>query len=619
MRKDFYNPITIFLMKKNLLLIIFACTCVCVSAKQAYPGLLTKQMPDGSVVEYRLHGDENFHYMTLADGTLIKQEADGFFYYAMASDKGVVSTAVKVGDVKKYDKAMRVSAESQKIGLESLRAKAVEKRLSLMPIAKSSVVNAKRGLAIMVEFPNMKFKYSQQLFNDMLNKEGFSDYGSTGSALDYFKNSSYGKYAPKFDVFGPYTVANNYEYYGETSDDAHVPDLIVEACKLAEKDGKDLSIYDENGDGYIDNVFVFYAGEGEANGGGVNTIWPHRWVVRPIDSGTTYPNYNGTMADTKVSGVYVRDYACGNEICKANIQLINNDFEGVGTFVHEFGHVLGLMDLYDTSSGYTQTLDVYDVMDHGDYLNMGRTPAAYSAYERMCCGWLTPKQVHPTTGGTVYTLHVIDKGEALLLTADGTKHNLDGQNPNPEVFYLIENRSGKGWDKYMDPSGGTNGLYDLPGDKGLLITKITYNKDSWQSNLVNAYGNQGVGFIYTMNQQYPYFYPMFPGKLGITSTATGPFKFFDIVRDEETGDVTFTVSDRNGPEGGVEGIVNDDMVAVGLKGSISMRGSHSAEIYNSQGVLVYSGAETTIKVAAGIYIVRMYGIGGSKVEKVVVR
>ena len=112
MRKDFYNPITIFLMKKNLLLIIFACTCVCVSAKQAYPGLLTKQMPDGSVVEYRLHGDENFHYMTLADGTLIKQEADGFFYYAMASDKGVVSTAVKVGDVKKYDKAMRVSAES---------------------------------------------------------------------------------------------------------------------------------------------------------------------------------------------------------------------------------------------------------------------------------------------------------------------------------------------------------------------------------------------------------------------------------------------------------------------------------------------------------------------------
>lgn len=605
-------------MKNKLLIVTFACMSVGVSAKQAYPGVLSSQMPDGSVVEYRLHGDENFHYMTLVDGTLIKQEADGFFYYANASEKGVVSSATKVGDEKNYDKTMKFSAENQKGRLENLRVKAVEKRLSLMSIAKNSIVNAKRGLAIMVEFPDMKFKYSQKVFNDMLNKEGFSDYSSTGSALDYFKNSSYGKYAPKFDVFGPYMATRSYEYYGEGSDDTNVTELIVEACKLAEKDGKDLSVYDENGDGYIDNVFVFYAGEGEANGGAVNTIWPHRWVVRPSDSGTTYPNFSGTMADTKVSGVYVRDYACGNEICKANVQLINNDFEGIGTFVHEFGHVLGLMDMYDTSGGYNNTLDVYDVMDHGDYLNMGRTPAAYSAYERMFCGWLTPKQIHPTTGGTVYTLPVIDKGEALLLTADGSKHNMDGQNPNPKVFYLIENRSGKGWDKYMDPIGGTNGLYDLPGDKGMLITKISYDQNSWQANMVNSYGNQGVGFVYSMSQQYPYFYPMFPGMMNVTETATGSFRFFDIVRDEASGDITFTVSDRNGPEGGVEGISNDEMEAVGLNGYITLKGSHFVEIYNAQGLLIYSGAKISFELAAGMYIVRMYGTCGTKVQKVIV-
>ena len=84
-----------------------------------------------------------------------------------------------------------------------------------------------------------------------------------------------GKYSPVFDVFGPYTLSNKYRYYGKndaSGNDTNVPEMIVEACRMASAD-VDLSTYDYDNDGYIDNVYVFYAGAGEANGGSDDTVW----------------------------------------------------------------------------------------------------------------------------------------------------------------------------------------------------------------------------------------------------------------------------------------------------------------------------------------------------------
>ena len=81
--------------------------------------------------------------------------------------------------------------------------------------------------------------------------------------------------------------------------------MVIEACKLAEADGVDLSKYDYDGDGRLDNVYVFYAGAGEANGGSKNTVWPHRWNVYTADEYGSDANTSYSLAETKVSGVYV--------------------------------------------------------------------------------------------------------------------------------------------------------------------------------------------------------------------------------------------------------------------------------------------------------------------------
>ena len=96
----------------------------------------------------------------------------------------------------------------------------------------------------------------------------------------------------------------------------------------------DFSQYDSDGDGKVDNIFVFYAGFGEADGGGNDTVWPHSY-----DLSYAYPSKKFIYDDVQVD-----HYACSNEI---DHQTRRPD--GIGTFVHEFSHVLGLPDLYATS------------------------------------------------------------------------------------------------------------------------------------------------------------------------------------------------------------------------------------------------------------------------------
>lgn len=585
-------------------------------AKNAYPHLLQRQMPDGSVVEYKQNGDEVFHYMTLADGTLITEGSDGYFYYAVVTDAGIVATTTKVGEGV-APRMQKASSEKVASTLSTIRAKRVERRAQ-MPQRLAAEVNTnpdEHGLVIMVQFTDVKYKYRKSDFENMLNQEGFSDYASTGSARDYFKNSSYGKYVPTFDIYGPYTLAHECAYYGKNDaggDDLRPVDMVVEACKLAEADGVDLSKYDYDDDGILDNVFIFYAGEGEANGGSVDTVWPHRWSVMP--------DYNCSYSEDEVvvSGVEIFDYACGNEICAAYQTWLGNDFEGLGTFAHEFGHVLGLPDLYDTGDGWTITPGIYDIMDHGDYCNYGRTMPSYSAYERWFQGWLTPEQIYPSLEGTQYTLPIIEEGKAYLLTTNRAKHNLDGVSPNPTTFYLLEVKSGKGWDAYLDVTGGTNGCYNLEGDKGMLITKVQYDASNWTYNRVNA-GYQGVTYLYNTSQFRNYFYPMFPGRTNATKISFGNYTLQNVVRNEETGAVSFTLSDRTAPAGGVETLEGDAPKAVAGVGILTVVGADNTSVYNAQGAMVYSGADESINLPAGLYIVDMTASDRSHISKVVVK
>lgn len=606
-------------MKKLLLSTVFlAGMSLSLYAVPALNRTILKTLPNGNTLEIQLNGDENFHYTTLPDGTLITEADNGYFYYATINTETneITATPYRVDlPLPSKAKASNASTESVAGQLEQMKQTNLKRRM--VPHAsrptKLNAVNADHGVVILANFKDVKFKYTKEDYEKALNEEGYSDYSSTGSARDYFIDSSYGKFSPTFEVYGPYDLSKNMSDYGGNvgGNDRNPTEMVVEVCKLAEADGVDFSKYDTDNDGYVDNVYVFYAGEGEANGGSPSTIWPHRWVIDP-----TY-SFSGTKEDTKVSGVYLYDYACSNEICESNERYIGTDYEGVGTFVHEYGHVLGLPDLYNTGYGNTRTPDIYDVMDGASYLNYGRTPVSYSAYERMFCEWVTPEQIFPDGNSTQVELPLIAEGKVLLITANGKEHNMDGKNPDPKEFYLLENKPDTGWDYYANVTASPN--YAQKGDKGMLITRVKYVSLLWDNNMVNNNSsNMGVSYVTNSTQTYPYYYPMFPGKRNATSITFGNYEITDIVRDDETGKITFNI--RNTKMSGIDNVTTAELKATGTNGAIEINGEAATSVFTVQGTLVYQGSNQRIEAAPGMYIVRMTAADGKTyTQKVIVR
>ena len=275
----------------------------------------------------------------------------------------------------------------------------------------------------------------------MINGANFTQYGGTGSALRYFEEQSGGLFIPSFDVHGPVTLPEKRSYYGGNDrygDDMYPHQMVTHAIKQLDA-SVDFSKYDTDGDGLIDNVYVIYAGQGEASYGSAETVWPHSWDVRAGGE------------SLRVDGVTVGHYACSNEWEQSRP-------DGVGTFIHEFSHVMGLPDLYHTTESVYYTPSDYSVLDYGPYNNDGRTPPNYGAYERNAMKWNEP--ILLTDAATV-TLDEISSGQfALIPTSKNTE------------FFLLENRQQSGWDKY------------IPGH-GMLIWHIDYNNSVFENNTVN--------------------------------------------------------------------------------------------------------------------------------------
>ena len=263
-----------------------------------------------------------------------------------------------------------------------------------------------RSLAILVNFTDVQFTTpnAKEAFHAMLNDPGYSENKGTGSARDYFITCSDSLFMPEFDVVGPYTVSHEQAYYGAHSGSSsinldRVREMVRQACALAEADGVDFRQYDENNDGQIDNVFIYYAGYNEADGGGSNTIWPHRSVVYPT---------------TTFSGKELFDYACSSEL-KTTGGRLRGEMTGIGAFCHEFGHVLGLPDMYNTANGSAYTVGYWDIMCSGSYSNDSRTPPMYTAFERYMLGWAIPTQLKHAGD---YVLEPLEAGgEAYLIAA----------------------------------------------------------------------------------------------------------------------------------------------------------------------------------------------------------
>lgn len=419
-------------MKKIGLIVLLSAIVGSVWAVPARRGGLVVTQPDGSELTVYQHGDEHFHWLTNKQGEWLSMDTDGYYR---------VTEALTDEQIEAKRQAAPRRAEYQAYPLNI----------------------ATRGLIILVNFKDATFTTSKSEMDSMLTGKNYTrnytykysgrnyTVESKGSAWKYFYDSSNGQYDPQFDVVGPVTVSQNMAYYGGNigGGDKNPEAMIVEACKLV-NDSVDFSLYDNDNDGIADFVYVIYAGYGEADGGAANTIWPHQYFI---------------FQTLKLDNTKIYRYACSNEM-----DNYTKHHTGIGTFCHEFSHVLGLPDLYETTGyGSHKTMGEWSILDYGPYNNDGNTPPAYSAYERFFMGWLTPRLI---TEPENITLAELNESQEALLISSSDQHNLIGNDPNPTTFYLLENRQQTGWDEY------------LPGH-GLMLTKIQYNYKKWYDNTVN--------------------------------------------------------------------------------------------------------------------------------------
>lgn len=440
----------------TFLLLLCCCVMYSIPAKRGVWNII--KLANGKTVRAELCGDEFCHYWKSEDGQcFISKGATGIY------------EAIDAGSLIKKSQARRAAVAAD-------RAK--RSPMYVAPDGRKNISynGVKKGLIILVEFSDMPFSQShtRDLYDQIANAENFSnEMGFRASVRDYFYDQSYGQFTLDFDVVGPIRMPNGYEYYGANSKDGGddgrvIGQMVIDACIAANSQYDiDFKDYDWNNDGDVDQVFILYAGHAEASYPDPNTIWPHEWNLVNAMAEVDENGYVIKWGDKlEVDGVYVNTYACGSE-------LGSNGIDGIGTICHEFSHCLGLPDMYDTQ-GNGFGMGKWSLMSAGNYNGNSFMPAAYTAYERMYSGWLTPIEL--TEACQIEKMKGINlEAVAYIIKNEGFKNE----------YYLLENHDGSKWDS------------ELPGS-GLMITHVDYNSTIWSRNVVNSeVGQSSIGISNT--------------------------------------------------------------------------------------------------------------------------
>ena len=411
-------------------------------------------LPDGTVQTVTPVGDEYFHYFLTEDGKPVIKENDGFFYHLGSDEKGeLVNTKIKAfsPEGKEFVKSADFTLISEAIKSANISQRNNRKIKANAYGYENTSFPTKgelRGIAVLVEYQDKKFTIPDPLdsYTRMLNEEGYSDYDATGSARDWYLASSNGQFQPTWDVYGPITLDREESYYGANSagwaSDVRPYYMAIEACQQLD-DTVDFTIYDNDGDGFIDNIYIFYAGYGEnSRYGSSSGVWPHSSDV----CAETGQNY-------EFDGVILNHYACNQELNDGKYM------DGIGVFCHEFSHVLGLPDLYDRAQSF-YTCGRWDTMCQGPYNNLNRTPPLLSSPERYLLGWIEPREITGDPQNVI--LDFIGSNDACYI-----------QTENEYEFFFFENRQQIGWDAY------------IPGH-GMLVWHLDLTPGRWTGHFVNS-------------------------------------------------------------------------------------------------------------------------------------
>lgn len=449
-----------------MILLVITSLAKAVPAKRVWQNVTQS---DGTTIQLMLVGDEHFHYYRTMDGVAVL-ENNGSYYYADAIGFGMKPSALLA-----HESDNRTNFERSYI--ESIKdVETVRPFIAMAPFKKlgsnhQGYYGNKKSIIILANFSDKKFAANDTLkyYYDMANLKGYNVNGAPGSVSDFFYDQSNGQFDLTFDVVGPITLSKSCKYYGGQGGTEHSTEMIQEACSLADS-LTDFRKYDWNGDGIVEEVFVLYAGYGQATGGPKGTVWPHMY------------NLSAENIDLELDSVKIDTYACSNELY-SNSGTTNM---GLGVFCHEFSHCLGLPDMYDTSYSGNYGMGEWDILDQGSYNgpnNLGWCPAGYTGYEKNYSGWLDYTELQPN-----------DTITGMKCTADHGPSYVIYNDSNKNEYYLVENRQKKGWDSY------------IPGS-GLMVIHVDYDSLLFSYNIVNTTGTNIYAGISNNHQRITMFRP----------------------------------------------------------------------------------------------------------------
>ena len=331
------------------------------------------------------------------------------------------------------------------------------RRAQLSQNGESARIGNRHQLVVLASFQDQDFAEDHDAtllkWNNIFNAENYVEDRFVGSVRDYFMAQSYGQFNLTFDLYFVELPDVRYKYRSTSVDDEYSQYMVNDIVDALETKDIDWSLYDWDGDSFVDQLLIVYAEQGMNAGGGSNTIWPHQWWLSQHKNLETDDPYDYCSYRTVMQGeteYYVDCYCCVQEL-----EAGNPPTTPFGTLCHEYSHCFGLPDYY--YSGSVKVVGNWDLMDFGNYNGDGYRPCSYSAHERMLMGWLTPVEL--TSGYTVTDMPaLVDEPVAYLVRNDGEENE----------YYIVENRQQRGWDE------------DLPGN-GIIIFHIDYDEDLWVS------------------------------------------------------------------------------------------------------------------------------------------
>lgn len=454
-------------------------------AVQAYPDPIEYKLPDGSLLTIMLKGDEKVKWATTTDGYTILRNKKGFFEYATQSKEGNLSlSGIRVSNVEKRTEKEKQLLQSLPKGLKYSQSQTQMMKsiwdIKQQEAQKSFPTTGERKLiCILMGFQDVAFTKTKEDFDALFNQVGYNVNGATGSVKDYYLENSWGQFDLTVTVAGPYTASNNMAYYGgndSNDNDSNPDELAREAVLLADND-VDFTQIDNDNNGTVDGIYIIFAGYGEEAGASDDAIWSHAWA----------------FSEVTVDGVKASRYSCSPEL-RSNK---GTNITSIGVICHEFGHVLGAPDYYDTdyenSGGEFPGTGKWDMMAGGSWNNGGVTPAHHNGFTKTFVYDWAP-------------VILLETGNTITLTnAIADKNNFYRINTStPGEFFFIENRNQIGFDS------------NIPG-AGMIIYHV--HKDVFNSgNKINAGAPQKMYPVCANSAQNPTSIPSSYGYINSTGT-----------------------------------------------------------------------------------------------------